>query len=119
MLSGSGIFGLFHIGVLATLSELDILPRVISGSSAGAIVASILSIHHREEIPALLEHVLEKEFNIFNDDSEKSEGENLLIKIQRFLKNGTWFNNKQLKQTMLQFLGDLTFREAYNRTGRS
>ena len=118
VLSGGGTFGLFHIGVLATLSELDILPRVISGSSAGAIVASILSIHHREEIPALLEHVLEKEFNIFNDDSEKSEGENLLIKIQRFLKNGTWFNNKQLKQTMLQFLGDLTFREAYNRTGK-
>ena len=118
VLSGGGTFGLFHIGVLATLSELDILPRVISGSSAGAIVASILSIHHREEIPSLLEHVLEKEFNIFNDDSEKSERENLLIKIQRFLKNGTWFNNKQLKQTMLQFLGDLTFREAYNRTGK-
>lgn len=118
MLSGGGTFGLFHIGVLATLFELDLLPRVISGSSAGAIVASIVSVHHKDEIPQLLDRVLDMEFNIFKDDNEKSESENFLIKISRFLKNGTWFDNKHLVHTMVSFLGDLTFREAYNRTGR-
>ncbi|CAI4045379.1 triacylglycerol lipase SKDI_11G2970 [Saccharomyces kudriavzevii IFO 1802] len=118
VLSGGGTFGLFHIGVLGTLFELDLLPRVISGSSAGAIVASILSVHHKEEIPVLLNHILEKEFNIFKDDKQKSESENLLIKISRFFKNGTWFDNKHLVNTMIEFLGDLTFREAYNRTGK-
>ena len=118
VLSGGGTFGLFHIGVLSTLFELDLLPRVISGSSAGAIVASILSVHHKEEIPSLLQEVLSKEFNIFKDDKRKSESENFLIKISRFLKNGTWFNNEHLINTMISFLGDLTFREAYNRTGK-
>lgn len=118
VLSGGGTFGLFHIGVLATLFELDLLPRVISGSSAGAIVASILSVHYKEEIPALLENVLNSDFNIFKDDNKKSESENLLIKISRFFKNGTWFDNKHLVDTMIGFLGDLTFREAYNRTGK-
>lgn len=118
VLSGGGTFGLFHIGVLSTLFELDLLPRVISGSSAGAIVASILSVHHKDEIPQLLERVLDTEFNIFKDDKQKSESENFLIKISRFLKNGTWFDNKHLVNTMVSFLGDLTFREAYNRTGK-
>lgn len=118
VLSGGGTFGLFHIGVLATLFELDLLPRVISGSSAGAIVASILSVHHKEEIPALMQEILGTEFNIFKDDSKKSESENFLIKMSRFFKNGTWFNNEHLVNTMISFLGDLTFREAYNRTGK-
>lgn len=118
VLSGGGTFGMFHIGLLATLFELDMLPRVISGSSAGAIVASILIVHNKEEIPALLDHILEMEFNIFNDDDKKSESENFLIKFQRFFKNGTWFDNKHLVRTMIGFLGDLTFREAYNRTGK-
>lgn len=118
VLSGGGTFGMFHIGLLATLFELDLLPRVISGSSAGAIVASILTVHHKEEIPALLDHILDMDFNIFKDDDEKSESENFLIKFQRFFKNGTWFDNKHLINTMIQFLGDLTFREAYNRTGK-
>lgn len=118
VLSGGGTFGMFHIGLLATLFEQDLLPRVISGSSAGAIVASILIVHNKEEIPALLDHILEMEFNIFNDDDKKSESENFLIKFQRFFKNGTWFDNKHLVRTMIGFLGDLTFREAYNRTGK-
>ncbi|CCK69746.1 triacylglycerol lipase KNAG_0C06530 [Huiozyma naganishii CBS 8797] len=118
VLSGGGTFGLFHVGVLATLFELDSLPRVISGSSAGAIVASILSVHNKEELPSLLENIMSTDFNIFKDDSEKSEGENFLIKMSRFFKNGTWFDNKHLVHTMISFLGDLTFREAYNRTGK-
>ncbi|KAG0658880.1 Lipase 4 [Monosporozyma unispora] len=118
VLSGGGTFGLFHIGVLSTLFELDLLPKVISGSSAGAIVASILSVHHKEEIPALLQQILGTEFNIFKDDKKKSESENFLIKMSRFFKNGTWFNNEHLVNTMISFLGDLTFREAYNRTGK-
>lgn len=118
VLSGGGTFGLFHIGILVTLFEQDLLPRVISGSSAGAIVAAILCSRHKHEIRSLVDDILVKDFNIFKDDWEKSEGENLLIKISRFFKNGTWFDNKNLVNTMINFLGNLTFREAYNRTGK-
>lgn len=40
MLSGGASLGLFHVGVIKALWEQDLLPRVISGSSAGAIVAA-------------------------------------------------------------------------------
>lgn len=118
VLSGGGTFGLFHIGILVTLFEQNLLPRVISGSSAGAIIASILCSRHKHEIASLVDEILNKDFNIFKDDCEKSEGENLLIRISRFFKHGTWFDNKNLVNTMINFLGNLTFREAYNRTGK-
>ncbi|CAD6648200.1 BAH_G0049110.mRNA.1.CDS.1 [Saccharomyces cerevisiae] len=118
VLSGGSTFGLFHIGVLAALFESDLMPKVISGSSAGAIVASIFCVHTTQEIPSLLTNVLNMEFNIFNDDNSKSPNENLLIKISRFCQNGTWFNNQPLINTMHSFLGNLTFREAYNKTGK-
>ena len=118
VLSGGSTFGLFHIGVLAALFESDLMPKVISGRSAGAIVASIFCVHTTQEIPSLLTNVLNMEFNIFNDDNSKSPNENLLIKISRFCQNGTWFNNQPLINTMLSFLGNLTFREAYNKTGK-
>jgi predicted acylesterase/phospholipase RssA len=115
VLSGGGCFGLFHIGVLAALTEGEILPRIISGSSAGAIVASVLCVHNQDEVVDLLQNIVEKNFNIF-DDSTKKEG--FLKCLSRFLKYGTWFDSDNLKRTMIDFLGDLTFREAYYRTGK-
>ncbi|KAL6950811.1 Lipase 4 [Hanseniaspora vineae] len=34
------------------------------------------------------------------------------------MKSGAWFDNKYLIETMISFLGDITFREAYNKTGK-
>ncbi|KAL6947515.1 hypothetical protein ACO0RG_000089 [Hanseniaspora osmophila] len=157
VLSGGATFGLFHIGVLVSLFEQDLLPKVISGSSAGAIVASILSIHTKEEFDKLFVQVFSTKFNIFGDESEdasinmqdankdqkiykqhakdenskdrKKNGEDLddgdkikqsslFTKLQNFMKSGAWFDNKYLIETMISFLGDITFREAYNKTGK-
>ena len=40
LLSGGAAFGLHHLGVIKTLWEHDLLPRVISGSSMGSVIAS-------------------------------------------------------------------------------
>ncbi|MBE3044804.1 DUF3336 domain-containing protein [Candidatus Bathyarchaeota archaeon] len=40
LLSGGGTFGMMHIGVVKTLFAADLLPRIISGASAGSIVVS-------------------------------------------------------------------------------
>lgn len=118
VLSGGATFGLFHIGVLAALYEADLVPRVISGTSAGSIVASIFCVHTKDEIPTLLANVLNMHFNIFKDDQNTTDSEDFLIKVDRFFKQGTWFTNKHLMNTMVGFLGDMTFKEAYYRTGR-
>lgn len=115
VLSGGGCFGLFHIGVLANLLELNLLPRIISGSSAGAIIASILCVQSQEETLKLISTIEKRNFDIFESSSNK---EYIFLNLARFLKHGTWFDNKYLQETMIEFLGDLTFRESYNRTGR-
>lgn len=54
MLSGAGSLGPFHLGVVRALVSQDLLPRVISGSSAGAIVAAIACTHDDAELAILL-----------------------------------------------------------------
>ncbi|EGW31212.1 uncharacterized protein SPAPADRAFT_51244 [Spathaspora passalidarum NRRL Y-27907] len=123
VLSGGSTFGVFHIGVLATLFEANILPRIISGSSAGSIMASILCAHTQEETIDLLSSITDYEFNIFDiaDSGEISDLpvlKRVLHYLGHLIKYGTVFDIEGLKQTVISFLGDLTFREAYNRTGK-
>lgn len=42
MLSGGATLGLLHTGVIKTLLEQRLMPKVVSGSSAGAIVVAML-----------------------------------------------------------------------------
>lgn len=43
LLSGGAILGMYHIGVVQALIEADCMPKIIAGSSAGSIIASILA----------------------------------------------------------------------------
>ena len=43
-LSGGGVRGASHIGVLKALEESNIKPDLISGSSSGSIVASLYAV---------------------------------------------------------------------------
>lgn len=123
VLSGGSTFGIFHIGVLTTLFEANLLPRIISGSSAGSIVASILCCHNNEETFELLSTITTKKFNIFDVvdcDTSQIQGsfKKVLYYLGHWIQYGTIFDIEGLQDTMIGFLGDLTFREAYNRTGK-
>ena len=130
VLLGGSTFGIFHIGVLATLLESNMLPRIVSGLLAGSIMASILCACNNEETVALLETIAERKFEIFGEEEpEAAPGaaaalgaasglRRALKKLLHFLKYGTLFDISGLKLTMIGFVGDLTFREAYNRTGK-
>ena len=50
MLSGGGVLGFYHLGVVKTLLEQGLLPRVISGSSAGSLVAGVVGTHAKREL---------------------------------------------------------------------
>lgn len=120
VLSGGSTFGIFHIGVLITLLDQNLLPRIVSGSSAGSIIASILCCHTNEETMELLVTITDRKFNIFgeSDDDNQPKLKKLLKLLGHFIKYGTFFDISGLQETTLDFLGDLTFREAYNRTGK-
>ncbi|KAI9360381.1 acyl transferase/acyl hydrolase/lysophospholipase [Zopfochytrium polystomum] len=114
LLSGGAVLGLVHIGVVKTLFETNLLPRVISGASAGSIVASMLCTRTDEELPALFDP---KNINLefFERASEKG---NLITKMNRIITHRVLFDVEVLIETMRMNLGDLTFQEAFNRTRR-
>lgn len=123
VLSGGSTFGIFHIGVVITLLESSLLPRIISGSSAGSIIASIICSHSNEETVSILNDIMVRRFDIFEsgDIEKEKDGESykkVLKNLSHLLKYGTLFDIDSLQNTMIGLVGDLTFREAYNRTGR-
>ena len=115
LLSGGGTFGMNHIGVVKSLWEHKLLPRIVSGASAGSIVAAVLCTKSDVELEASLEDFLTGELDVFERDGEE---DGPLQKAARFLKYGALFEIGNLTRVMRNLLGDLTFQEAYNRTRR-
>lgn len=115
LLSGGGTFGMNHIGVVRSLWDARLLPRIISGASAGSIVSAVLCTKTDEEIPDVLEQFCDGDLNVF---AEPGEADNVVHKAVRLLKTGALFDISHLSRVMRGLLGDLTFQEAYNRTRR-
>ena len=106
LLSGGASLGLFHIGVIEELEAQGLLPRVVTGSSAGSIMAGILATHTDEE----LEQMLNPEYIDFEWCSVFSPFE--MVKSQKVLDQG------QLKRFIDRNIPEMTFLEAYQHTNR-
>ena len=50
LLSGGASLGSFHVGVVKTLVEHKLLPRIIAGSNVGSIICSIVATQTWPEI---------------------------------------------------------------------
>ncbi len=115
LLSGGATFGMNHVGVLKALFDAQLLPRIISGASAGSIVCAVLCTRTDEEIPAVLKTFPYGDLAVFEENG-KEDG--LLERLGRLLTQGAWIDIKHLVRVMKALLGDMTFQEAYNRTRR-
>ncbi|MCJ1453440.1 hypothetical protein MMC28_003787 [Mycoblastus sanguinarius] len=113
LLSGGGTFGMNHMGVLKALWEAKMLPRIISGASAGSIVSAVICTRVDEEISQLLETFCDGDLAVFEEEGNE---DGVIRKIARFLKQGALFDIGHLTRVMKEMLGELTFQEAYNRT---
>jgi len=111
LLSGGASLGMYHFGVLQALHEQKMLPRVISGSSAGSIVAALVGVRTDEELGDLFVT------NSIDLTFFPSEG-SLKRKVIRLLTKGHLMEVEVLKQALQKNLGAVTFYEAYERTGR-
>ncbi len=54
LLSGGGAFGVKHVGVIQALNKARLLPRILSGTSAGSIVAAFIGVKTDAEIDEML-----------------------------------------------------------------
>ncbi|CAG8475880.1 16014_t:CDS:10 [Acaulospora morrowiae] len=114
VLYGGSSFGLYHLGVVKALNEKGLLPRIISGTAVGALIAALVCIRTDEELPKIFEPG-GVDLGAFGKVGSKG---NIRRKISRFLKHGYLMDIKVLEECVRTNVGDLTFEEAYAKTNR-
>jgi TAG lipase/steryl ester hydrolase/phospholipase A2/LPA acyltransferase len=117
-LSGGALLGMKHIGVVKTLWEAELLPEIISGASAGSIVAGIVGTSTDERMAEVLEHFPFSDLAVFDPPGTGAVGW-LFQRVRTFIYSGAFFDMENLKRVMKSWLGDITFREAHYKTGRT
>ena len=112
VLSGGAAMGSYHLGLVQALQKEKLLPRIISGTSAGAVIGSFVGTRTDEELARDLNvEVMEVRLASF--------GKTWAYNIKNLWKFGTLFNSAHwLKRVSWFTCGDLTFEEAFNKTGR-
>jgi predicted acylesterase/phospholipase RssA len=111
-LSGGAMMGLYHFGHVLGLMETGTLPHIISGTSAGSIIAAIVCTRTDEELrETLTPQVIIKYMICF----ARPWGE----RIKSLWRNGNMFDFDEWAELIKWFTnGDMTFEEAYHKTGR-
>lgn len=140
LLSGGAGLGAYHLGVVDALVTAGLLPRVISGASAGSIVAATVCCRTQTELVAILR-------DMTDDDAEpdyqagKSGRGAALFRLDFFRwrhhmgdeeeasNSGAWHRSINEAGSLMSgdhladvirsnVGGDLTFQEAFDRTAR-
>ena len=132
VLQGGAIFGLCHLGVVKALFSRGLLPRIITGTATGALIAALVGIHTEDELPRFLSgdsidlsafagknktSALEK--GPANPESFDGWWNTLTRRLRRFFRDGYFLDVTVLEECVRANVGDLTFEEAYNRTKRT
>jgi TAG lipase/steryl ester hydrolase/phospholipase A2/LPA acyltransferase len=144
LLSGGATMGMYHVGVVKALFEQELLPRVISGASAGSIVAALLGCRMDSELASVCEFDnINTQF--FSPAASTGAGAGtqqqnkdanatinvesmiamlppplplLLSAMRRKFDKGFALDIRTLEMSLRENCGDYTFQEAYDRTGR-
>ena len=107
MLSGGGALGPFHLGVAKALIEQGLLPTVISGASAGSMVAAMLGTHKDDELlPMIAGRGLLTAFGEFSETTAAEARGNRRLALE------------DVREAVAAMVPDMTFAEAYEHTGR-
>ena len=124
VLQGGAIFGLYHLGVIRALFLRGLLPRIITGTATGALIAALVAVHTEEELPEVLRGD-GIDLTAFCRGGEGGNGRpwlTLLMTLRRrmwrYAREGYFLDIRVLEDCVRANVGDLTFEEAYNRTKR-
>lgn len=107
LLSGGALLGLYHFGVVKALFEQDLLPRTISGSSMGALLAAWTCCHTDDELHEL-----------FADTSLIDRQALEMLPMREVLRQRTVMDQPKLLAFLGRIIPDLTFSESRRRSNR-
>ncbi|KAG9070276.1 hypothetical protein KI688_009613 [Linnemannia hyalina] len=113
LLHGGASFGMYHLGVVKTLFEHGLLPRIISGASVGALVAALVCVRTDEELPGIFQGSID--LRAFQRVGVRG---NLSRKLTRLMTQGYLIDIKVLQDCIETNVGNLTFDEAFKKTKR-
>lgn len=111
LLSGGASLGAFHVGVVKTLVEHKLLPRIIAGSSVGSIMCSIVATRSWPELQNFFEDSLHS-LQFFDHLG------GIFAVVRRVRRQGAVHEIRQLQWILRHLTSNLTFQEAYDMTGR-
>jgi len=107
LLSGGATLGFYHLGVARALWSQGLLPRVISGSSMGAIIAAAICCRTDQELGDWFPY------------PERIDAKGLgLASFRAIIARRALLDQERLLENVRHSCGDYTFAEAYARTGR-
>lgn len=108
MMSGSGMLLYFHVGVVKALWEQGLLPNILSGSSGGSFVGSVLATHGDRD----LEKIFDPEYLVH----EIVEAKGLFGTLDKLKPKILQVD--EIQEVVERLVPDMTFQEAYAKTGR-
>jgi predicted acylesterase/phospholipase RssA len=103
MLSGGAGLGFFHAGVVKSLLEHDLIPNVVSGASAGSIIAGLVGTRTKDELKDIL--CAESIYHYFKGWSQ----------FRGIHKEG-FFDATNLENALIEVFDLMTFEEAFKKT---
>ena len=106
LMSGSGTFLFFHLGVLKTLWEQELIPEIISGSSGGAIIAAMAGTRTKKNLG-----------KIFEPEFIDLELELRAILNKLSIVGKSKIDQVEFQNVIAKVIPDLTFAEAYAISG--
>lgn len=126
------MFGLCHLGVVKALHLRGLLPRIITGTATGALIAALVGIHTEDELLDFLngDGIDLTAFTQSNGRAKSPDEQQLLPKDQhsllktlsrrfaRLVRDGYFLDVSVLEACVRANVGELTFEEAYARTKR-
>ena len=111
-LSSGATMAFHHFGVIRALLEADCMPRIISASSCGAMIAGWCSVRTNEELLHLFHPQIA-------DVITPILPEPLSVRISKIMNHGALFDWREwIEITKICTKGDTTFAEAFNMSGR-
>jgi TAG lipase / lysophosphatidylethanolamine acyltransferase len=129
VLQGGAMVSMCHLGVVKALYEQRLLPRIITGTSSGALIAAHVCTTRDEDLLGVLDatHInldaftrahIQRGLNGTTSWFHSSVLATIKRRYRRYRTSSHFFDIEVVQECTRDNLGDITFEEAYAKTGR-